>query len=152
MKLNKPLIEKMCVDMLANPESYDQQTAGSRFNDPDHHEYGLSRFDSRPRPAPACGSVTCLMGQAVISNEATREAGVRKMYEVLDNDDIAEVAIDLTGLPDALFGATCSDWPEPYRSEWREANTYIDQTNAAVRMLRAVIKTDGKILEAVNEN
>lgn len=145
MELNKPLIEKMCVDMLANPESYDQGTPGQSYKSRvAEGNYGDSQIWPRPRPAPACGSVACLMGQAIISNAKTRSEGITEMNRVLRSGNIAKTAIKLTGLKESLFGVTSSGWPEPYKSEWSKAETYIDQTNAAVGMLRAIVKTEAK--------
>jgi hypothetical protein len=148
MNLNKPLIRKMIKRIETVPESYDQGTPGQSYRSRlAEGRYDFDKISCRPRPKPECGSVECLMGQAVIANAKTPLAGIRQMYKALHDGVIGEMATSLTGLPESLFGASSREWPEPYRSQWRNARTYKGRARAAVNMLRAILKTDGKILE-----
>lgn len=147
-KLNKALIQKMIKRIQAKPESYDQGTPGQSYKS--RVEEGLYDDDEtscRSRPAPECGSVECLMGQAIIANAKTQAEGIKQMYQELNNGNIKRTAHDLTGLPYSLFGATSSTWPEPFASQWIDAKTYKGQARAAINLLKAILKTNGKVLE-----
>lgn len=147
-KLNKKLIKKMIKRIESVPESYDQGTPGESYSRrAAEGRYGGEGYASRPRPEPVCGSVGCLMGQAIICNERSVKKGIQRMYRVLHSGDIRIAAMRLTGLPSYLFGATSRDWPDPYRGQWKNAKTYKGQARAAINLLKAIVATDGKVLE-----
>src|ERR1044071_1309709 len=136
MKLNKPLIRKMIKRLETNPESYEQSTY-------------LTEIDERAareifnRPAPRCGSVQCLGGDAIICAERSVRRGLEALNRLVnmpgkaDFYHVRDRAQELTGLPANIFHATADGWPAPFERQWRKAATYKGQSRAAINLLRA---------------
>lgn len=141
---NVELLRKAADRIEHIPESYSQVTY-----------YGQS--DSSP-----CGTVACLAGEIIIASESTTELGVAKLkelYEGMDALDTAvfDEAIKLAGLTEAeglaLFPMTVSGWPEPYKSQYREAYyapaaqaAQLAKAKAAAGLLRH-LADGGKMIE-----
>lgn len=141
MKLNKFLIWKMANRIETMPETYDQGNWYRR----------VSEGDSRP--VPACGVAGCLAGEAIISNEQTVAKGVARLRLIMTGTtdiDLVYEATRLMGVEGSgyyLFSATANSWPPPFSEQFQNAKTYKGEACAAVNLLRAILRTDGKILE-----
>lgn len=151
LKLNKPLIEKMIARMTEKPEAYDQTMIVGTVAD---LHRAIEKGGTLPRPDPQCGAAGCLIAQAIICDAPTVEQGIAKLKRLERSGNETNHAADLMGLSydDAwtLFYDWQSEWPEPYRPQFAKAKTYKGQASAAVALLRAILRTDGKILEGTN--
>lgn len=128
MKLNRELIEKVIERLETVPESFDQNAA-------------YVRADKR---AP-CGTVACLAGEVIICSAPTIKEGI-KLARMADVDPSA-----LMGLEDdyGLFAFNAVGWPEKYRDQYTAAKgDQKKEARAAINLLRAILRTDGKILES----
>jgi len=139
MKLNKPLIRKMIKRIEAIPEAFDQADFAGRW------------AEGEDRPKPPCGTVACLAGEAVICAAPNAKVGLRRLFR-LPYYRIPMRAEQLLGLSRStafgdLFDGYADGWPQPFRSQFRSAKTYKGQARAAVNLLKAILRTDGKILE-----
>lgn len=141
MKLNKRLIRRMIKRFEATPESYDQGT------------FGQSGVRDN-RPPPVCGTTACLAGQAIICSEHKTRDGIKKLFKLLDSGARAATteAARVMGITEAaeealFYTGLALTWPEPYSTQWLKAKTYKGQASAAINLLRAILRTDGKILE-----
>lgn len=145
-ELNRGLIEKMIARMTEKPEAYAQEVEIATLED---LRCQISGEDVLPRPDPVCGAAGCLIAQAIICDAPTVEHGIREMQRL--GGRASTYAGDIMGLPsDAacdLFYEWKTRWPEPHRSRFAKAKTYRGQASAAVALLRAILRTDGKILE-----
>lgn len=124
----------------AAPESYDQE------------EYGRTGYLPEDRPKPPCGAVACLAGTAIICDSKNVRAGVRRLLRLVDNGHVHSTATRLMGLEDveyvdSIFEASALGWPNEFRQQYRNAKTYKGKARAAINLLKAILKTDGKILE-----
>ena len=142
MKLNKPLIRKMIKRIETKPETYYQGNyvvRGTNFNS----------WIKDGRPDPVCGTVACLAGEAIICSEKSIRKGITKLVRLDNKGDTKDVAERLTGIGawTGVFRAAAVDWPSPYREQWDGAKTYKGKARAAVNLLKAILRTDGKILE-----
>lgn len=140
-KLNKALIRKMIKHYERAPESYDQGDYGRRWT---KHEN---------RPAPLCGAVACLAGTAIIQDSKNLKAGVARLMRTIGNSTTRETATRLMGIKDygyygSIFEQEANSWPVRFRSQFRAATTYKGEARAAINLLKAILKTDGKILES----
>jgi len=126
MKLNKPLIRKMIKRIETKPLSYDQ---GAMY---------AEESDSAP-----CGTVACLAGEAAICSKRTEAEGI-KFALGRHYDPFELMGIDSRY---AIFNVQGSRWPEPFRTQYRKATTRRKQAAVAVDLLKAILRTDGKILE-----
>lgn len=150
IELNKPLIEKMIARMTEKPEAYDQGTVIETVSE---LRASIEGGDTLPRPDPGCGAAGCFIAQAIICDAPTVKQGIAKLKR-LDragkNTDI--YAANLMGLPYEvamlLFFDWSTEWPEPYRSQFNDAKSYKGEARAAVNLLKAILRTDGKILKA----
>lgn len=121
MKLNKPLIRKIRKHILEEPRRYNQ---GKWFQ-------GL--LSKRISP---CGTQACIGGWA----------------EYFLGVSVSSLAKSM-GLSKQAFQNLCGygdEWPKPYREQFKKARGYAARANVAGRLLNAVIRTDGKILEGIS--
>lgn len=128
-KLNKPLIRKMIKRLTEIPESFDQNAA----------------WAARDKRSP-CGTVACLAGEAIICSASTVKEGIR-----LAMSDNYPDPTKLMGLPEdhGLFACAAMDWPEPFQTQYHNADgDQKKEARAAIDLLKAILKTDGKILDA----
>jgi hypothetical protein len=120
------------------PETYDQSVYLSQ--------------DIGSRRDPPCGAVACLAGEAIICSNRSIVAGIAELQRLVTNacepDYTAALRI---GIPQEiagnLFYNDASGWPQPFRNQFRQAKTYKGEARAAINLLRAILKTDGKVLE-----
>lgn len=145
LKLNKPLIEKMIARMTEKPEAYEQSTVIKTGR---WISVAIERGAILPRPDPECGAAGCLIAQAIICNAPSVDVGIQ---EVEDMDEPSYHAARLLGLghraANILFYGWEDSWPQPFRGQFARARTYKGQARAAVNLLRAILRTDGEILE-----
>lgn len=144
-KLNKKLIEKVIKRLEERPETYYQED-WFRFVDEDVAK-------RMGRPAPACGAVACLAGETIICSARSVTQGIKKLERIMNNTSTTgpvTVATKLMGIENSryyLFSATAGSWPKPFSTQFRKAKDYKGEARAAVNLLRAILRTDGKILE-----
>lgn len=153
-KLNKALIRKMIKRIEERPEAYLQ----SRF----FVKMGVQVAAYYDRPKPICGSAECLAGEAIICTAPSVKKGIEALKRTvtsLDNSDslkpVAEKAARLMGLSIDLSGdglgifdsQPLHCWPAPFGAQYAQAKTYKGEARAAINLLKAILKTDGKILE-----
>lgn len=147
-KLNRPLIEKMIARMTEKPEAYDQGVVVASLDD---LRVLIKDGDALPRPDPQCGAAGCLIAQTIICNAPTVAQGIATLKRLDSDGDAEGRAAKLLGMPFetawSLFFHWKDKWPEPYRTRFVNAKTYRGQASAAVALLRAILRTDGKILE-----
>lgn len=119
MKRNKRLLLKTAKRIEEIPESYDQGTF-------------VSSSDKSP-----CGVVSCLAGEIIIASERSSKKGAERLWNTLWP---AETAAELAGLAHyerrCLFGATATNWPEPYATKWFKAKTQRAKAKVAAALLR----------------
>lgn len=151
MKLNRKLIEKMIQRLEDEPRTYDQGTLGEPY---DQRKQAYEFTAALPRPEPRCGTVACLAGQAIICSERSLPTALATIDRLANRPyGVAAEAAQRMGITQGfdtlhrLFGATSREWPEPFASQWKDAKTYRGQTRAAINLLRAILRTDGEILE-----
>jgi len=141
-KLNRQhqrLIQKMIKRIETMPETYEQCTVSATFKQKPWLFEG--------RPMPVCGTVACLAGEAIICSEQSVAKGLLKLRRV---SDVVGCAASLMGIKDVntwIFGESADEWPEPYRKQWEDAKTYKGKARAAVNLLKAILRTDGAVLE-----
>lgn len=156
MKLNRKLVEKMIAGLESKPESYYQGKYLYWVRSADDASW--LAVSSESRPAPPCGSVHCLAGKAIIYSAPSVKQGIEKLDRLIRKYNrvgnlrpLADEAATLINIPNQtnydLFGGNASGWPEPYKQQWFSAATYRGQARAAINLLRAILRTDGKILE-----
>lgn len=138
-KLNKPLIRRMIKRIETMPETYKQSTVCAT------PKSGPRKFENRPMPA--CGTVACLAGEAVICSEPTVTKGLNKLNRSWDAIYLAQKLMGVESAQVWIFGMDASSWPDPFRRQFDKAKTYKGEARAAINLLRAILKTDGKILE-----
>lgn len=144
MKLNKPLIRKMIKRIETMPETYcqgDWMRRVTKHNAP-HYK----------RPVPRCGTVACLAGEAVICSQPSVSKGLAALERSLTGEGkiVSELAAELMGIEGShyyIFSATGRCWPQPYASRFMKAKSYKQEARVAVSLLKAILKTDGRILE-----
>jgi hypothetical protein len=128
-KINKPLIRRMIKRIEAKPKGYDQ-----------------GAFYAEASKAAPCGTVACLAGEAAICSKRTEVAGLKFALRLDYNPHL------LIGCCKSLnchiFDWNASGWPAPHNTEYANAKTYKARARAAANFLRAILKTDGKILES----
>lgn len=145
MKINKPLIRKMIKRMEAMPESYAQEVIAETL------AVAVDEDGVLPRPEPACGTVACIAGEAIICESKTVKAGVAHLLRLSEKGEASDYATRILGLSDdaadTLFFEWTVGWPQPHRTQYANAKTYKGQARAAINLLKAILRTDGKILE-----
>lgn len=130
-KLNRKLIEKMIKRIESKPRGFDQDVL-------------YAEADER---AP-CGTVACLAGEAYICSATKPEEVLRLIRNggsILGFDPHAAMGINPKY---GVFHIQGQGWPEPYRSQYPQAKTYKARAAVAANFLRAILRTDGKILES----
>lgn len=150
MKLNKPLIRKMIKRIETIPESYVQEKFLVTLD-----SYTAQLYK---RPKPVCGTGECLAGEAIICNAPTVEQGIASLRKLVKPRDgllthvavkaAKEMGIKIRGDSLGIFdNDPLYCWPVPFNRQYHNAKTYKGRAGAAVRLLKAILKTDGKILE-----
>jgi hypothetical protein len=149
-KLNKPLIERIIKRLEDYPESYDQEDFGRKWR---------TDFDKmyHNRPKPPCGTVCCLAGEAIICASVNPKAGAIRLMKLINGTNISEpelsaaralgIAEHQAGL---LFEGGAVGWPKKYRKQYNNAKSFRGQARAAINLLKAILKTNGEILEWTN--
>lgn len=139
-KLNIELFKKIRDRIEAIPESYNQ-----------------SGFAIESTNSP-CGTAACLAGEAIICAAPTVEAGVKRLWQMLDTDSksVAREAARLLGLrgdffeeddeerDTRIFNACGSGWAEPYGQQFSDASHGFDyqaRARVAVAYLDHIIAT-----------
>ena len=127
-KINVPNIRALAAELRGLPEyAYDQST-----------------WARRTTKAP-CGTAGCIAGRCYI-----KVKGLEAMNEALAAGHdlmimVLPVAQEYLGLDDTGDLFTCDpgrDWPEPFRSDWKEALDSREQANVAASYLEAI--ADGR--------
>lgn len=147
--INKPLIRKMIKRIETMPETYEQGTYCQTVDEDD------------PRPVPVCRTVACLAGEAVIVSRPTVKQGVAALRRIdagaWQNDlpvaaPVARAAMKLLRINDnqakTLFWNDPVRWPAPFAARFESCETYKAKAKVAVDLLKAILKTNGKILDA----
>ena len=100
---------------------------------------GKFNFDDIDRNVPRCGTVACIGGSAQFlakGKDANKVLGLT--YEQADTLFYGWEADD-----ESTIG-----WPEKYVARYAKAKTTLSKAKVAVALLKEVVKTEGKILEA----
>jgi len=131
--LNFPLWVKVRNRIAAVPESYNQ---------------GYWKQKSSVAP---CGTQACLAGEALICSERSAKQGLALLWRTRRNT-IAGRASALLGLDrntseDQIFTSWIDgEWPEPFATQFAEAEPGMEEAKVAVRYLTHVIRT-GQVVE-----
>jgi len=100
--------------------------------------------DGVARRAPRCGTVCCIGGSInFLKTKGKEEFGPATAAEHigLSYDRACSLFYGWTG-----EYADVRSWPEPYLSDYEEANTPYRKARVAVRLLREIVRTDGKVM------
>jgi hypothetical protein len=95
------------------------------------------------REAPQCGTVACIGGsicilKKVIANEHS---------EYSDSIQKCSDAIGLTEVQTERLLHDWGNWPQPYRDQYFKTNDPYSQALTAVELFKAVVETEGKVLD-----
>lgn len=96
------------------------------------------RGDHRVSRQAPCGTACCIGGWADILSAPNK---AEKQEHMADNVNLNRAANTL-----GLKGRDFYSEPEPFRSQWKRARTYIQRSAVAVAYLTHIIET-GKVLE-----
>jgi hypothetical protein len=91
--------------------------------------------DGIPRGIPRCGTVACIGGSVNV---------LAGGYE----EDAAATALGLSSRrAHTLFYGWERNWPKRFSQGYRNAHTTLGKANVVVRLLREVVRTNGKVLD-----
>lgn len=131
MSLNVELLQRIKAHILEEPKRYFQQIYGSRV--------------APENGGPACGTVACLAGWAVILSG-------EELFQDYDGvslvrGDVERRAYQLTGIPEnGAVGspfATAAFWPAPFARQWYTAPSTEAKARVAADYIDFIIATKG---------
>lgn len=134
-RLNIELFKKIRKRIAAIPESYNQS------------------WWMIPTSAAPCGTAACLAGETIICNAPSIKAGLSNLAQADRRGVVGSQARRALGLAPGeaatVFGYIDGgfvSWPEPFASQFRDAENSQGRAAAAVAYLDHIIET-GKVLE-----
>jgi hypothetical protein len=149
--------------LIAELEDVVKGTCGKHYDQKDFARK-LTYFDDRLDKQISCGTACCLAGTVVSlrrgfqgfdwtfgdSNQLATQFKQKGERRPLSVHNVAERDLGLTDeYANTLFtGEPGVDWPMPFAHEFEEAVGEVAQAKVAIRLLKKVIATKGRILSA----
>lgn len=128
------LLRRVVKHILEVPARYYQDIWVKKGEPGSHTFLGLFADDNAPVKFPECGTVACL---GAWINQLTGAKTRKQQYSLVRACRKIGVSPNDANV---LFGMA-SSWPEPFRSQWENANTSLKQAHIAQRRVEHFIKT-----------